>query len=179
MCGEALLIPDAHPGRGIDLAQQAQVHLDVAGHGEGLVHIAAGQHRGGQVLDGEHAGVLGHIAGHGAVVGYIADGQAGQVAGDAHLGHLLDGQGQGVGAVGLAGEGSLPAGVDAGIGHGLLVGAGFPELDAHPELGGSPGAQRQSAQQQHREQDRTGTLERSCHKISAFPAAGSGNDRIT
>ena len=25
----------------------------------------------------------------------------------------------------------------------------------------------------------TGTLERSCHKISAFPAAGSGNDRIT
>ena len=55
--------------------------------------------------------------------------------------------------VGLAGEGSLPAGVDAGIGHGLLVGAGFPELDAHPELGGSPGAQRQSAQQQHREQD--------------------------
>ncbi len=35
------------------------------------------------------------IAGQGAVVGHIADGQAGQRAGDAHLGHLLHRQGQG------------------------------------------------------------------------------------
>ena len=47
-----LFCPDAHPGGGVDLAQQAQIHLDVAGHGQRLIHIAAGQHRGRQVFKG-------------------------------------------------------------------------------------------------------------------------------
>ena len=106
-CG--LFCPDAHPGGGVDLAQQAQIHLDVAGHGQRLTHIAAGQHRGRQVLDGQDAVALFNIAGQGAGVGHIADGQAGQIAGHIELGHLLDGQRQGVGAVGLAGEGDFAA----------------------------------------------------------------------
>ena len=91
---KSLLVPDAHAGRGVDLAQHAQIHLNVAGNGECLVHIAAGQHRGGHVLDGEHAGALGNIAGDGAGVGHITNGQAGQIAGDTHLAYLLDGQGE-------------------------------------------------------------------------------------
>ena len=41
-CG--LFCPDAHPGGGVDLAQQAQIHLDIAGHGQRFAHLAAGQH---------------------------------------------------------------------------------------------------------------------------------------
>ncbi len=82
-------------GTGIDLTQDLQVHLNVAGHKDRFVHIAAGEHRGGQVLDGEHRRGLVEITGQGAVVGHIADGQARQIAGDTQLGYLHDRQGRG------------------------------------------------------------------------------------
>ena len=141
-----------HAGRGVDLAQHAQIHLNVAGNGECLVHITAGQHRGGHVLDGEHAGALGNIAGDGAGVGHITNGQAGQIAGDTHLAYLLDGQGERVGAVGLAGEGDITAGIDAGVGHGFLIGSFFPEFNAYVQAGSSACTKGEHAQQQHREQ---------------------------
>ena len=154
----SLFVPDAHPGGGVDLAQQAQIHLDVAGHGQRLIHIAAGQHRGRQVFDGQDAVALFDLAGQGAGVGHIADGQAGQTAGHIELGHLLDGQHQGVGAVGLAGKGSLAVRINAGVGHGFLVGAFLPEFDPNGGIRGGRSAQCEHTEHQQRQQGSAGTF---------------------
>ena len=153
---------------------------DVAGHGKGLVDIVTGQHRGGQVLDGEHAGALGHLAGHSAGVVHIADGQAGQVTGDAHLAHLPDGQGEGIGAVGLAG---IAVRVDAGIGHGFLIGSFLPEFNAHVQGSSGAGTKGEHAQQQYRKQGGAYALTGLSHGYLPFFAAkaalsGTGNTGI-
>ena len=71
---------------------------------------------------------------------------------DTHLAYLLDGQGERVGAVGLAGEGDITAGIDAGVGHGFLIGSFFPEFNAYVQAGSSACTKGEHAQQQHREQ---------------------------
>ena len=165
------MVPDAHPGGGVDLAEEGHIHLDVAGHGDGLVHIAAGQHRGGQVLDGEGGGALFKVAGQGAVVGHIADGQAGERTGDAHLGDLFERQGQGIGAVGLPGEGGGAVSVDAAVRHGFLIGSFLPEFDAHRLAGRSTGTHGQHTQQHQREQRCAGTFQECRHTTNRLSFA--------
>ena len=166
-----LLVPDTHPGTGVDLTQDLQVHLDVAGHKDGSVHVAAGEHRGGQIFDGEHCRGLVEITGQGAVVGHVADGQAGQIAGDTQLGHLLDRQGQGVSAVGLPGEGGGAVRIDAAVGHGFLIGAFLPEFNTDVLAAGGTGTDGQHQQQHQRDQRCAGAFECVFHKDQPFLAA--------
>ena len=153
------------------LAQQAQIHLDVAGYGQCLTHIAAGQHRGRQVFDSQDAVALFNLAGQGAGVGHIADGQAGQMAGDTQLGYLHDRQGQGVSAVGLPGEGGGAVGIDAAVGHGFLIGAFLPEFHTDILAAGGTGTDSQHQQQHQRDQRCAGAFECIFHKDQPFLAA--------
>ena len=92
---------DPHPGRWTQVHQQR-----AAG-------AAAGEHRRGQVLDGEDGGALLQAAAQHPVVGDVPDGQARQVAAEHHRRDVLDGQLEGVGPVGLADQGGAAAAVDA------------------------------------------------------------------
>ena len=111
------------------------------------------------------------VAGHSAGVVHIADGQAGQVTGDAHLAHLPDGQGEGIGAVGLAGKTGIAVRVDAGVGHGFLIGSFLPEFNAHVQGSSSAGTKGEHAQQQYRKQGGAYALTGLSHGYLPFFAA--------
>ena len=175
--GFSALDPDGHLRTGSDVAEKDGVHLDVAGHGQRFVGIAAGEHRGGQVLEGQHGGAVGQVAAQSAVIVHLADGDAGETAGHVHGRELLDREFESEGAVGLAGKGSFAGGVHGTVGHRLLVPGLPPEPDAHRHLdGGGTGTDRQRQEQQQRDENRPGAsahmLQRNRHiQESTFPAA--------
>ena len=127
------------------------------------------------ILAGEdvakHRRGLVEITGQGAVVGHVADGQAGQIAGDTQLGYLHDRQGQGVSAVGLPGEGGGAIGIDAAVGHGFLIGAFLPEFYTDILAAGGTGTDSQHQQQHQRDQRCAGAFECVFHKDQPFLAA--------
>ena len=175
--GFSALDPDGHLRTGRDVAEKDGVHLDAAGHGQRFVGIAAGEHRGGQVLEGQHGGAVGQVAAQSAVIVHLADGDAGETASHVHGRELLDRKLESEGAVGLAGEGGFAGGVHGTVGHRLLVPGLPPEPDAHRHLdGGGTGTDRQHQEQQQRDEDRPGAsahmLQRNRHiQESTFPAA--------
>lgn len=129
-----LRLPDAQPCGGGDLAQDTGIHPDVAHHIYGLCSVRPGKHRGGQVFDGQHRSVVRQLAAQFAIVGDVADGQAGQMACHSHAGKTQDGQLQGIGAIGLAGKGGLPVSIHAVIFQCSFVGMLPPELDTYGQI---------------------------------------------
>ena len=80
-------------------------------------------------------------------------------------------QGEGVGAVGLAGKAGIAVRVDAGVGHGFLIGSFLPEFNAHVQGSSSAGTKGEHAQQQYRKQGGAYALTGLSHGYLPFFAA--------
>ena len=155
MC--SALDPDGHPRTGGDVTEEDGIHLDAAGDGQRLIGVAAGEHRGGQVFEGQHGSAVGQLAAQGALIVHLADADAGEGTGHVHGRDLLDRKLEGEGAVGLAGEGGFAGGVHGAVGHRLLISGLPPEPDADTHLdGGGTGADRQRQEEQQRDENRPG-----------------------